>query len=93
MQSHRTGPVNGNNVVTLVIMLDMHCSVSLPQTQKDYSASQFNALYPYITYNNDVQDILKCVNQSKLCVGISDPRLAPVTAKSLQADLVSYYKA
>ena len=88
MQSPRTGPVNGNNVVTLDIILDMHCSVSLPQTQKDYSASQFNALYPYITYINDVQSILKCVNQSKLCVGISDLQFAPVTAKSLQTDPV-----
>ena len=73
--------VNGNSVLTLQITSDMCWSVSLQSTQIDCSASRFNALSPHITCITDLQGILKHLNQSKLCVGISDPQFAPVTAK------------
>jgi len=65
----------------LEITSDMHWCVSVSRVRIACSVPQFSHVPASITCLNDLQQVLKCLNQMKLCRGIADPQFAPVTAK------------
>ena len=73
--------ISDKSTMTQEITSDMHWCISLSRVCIACSAPQFSHVPAFITCLNDLQQVLKCLNQMKLCCGIADAQFAPVTAK------------
>ena len=68
-------------VIIFEILSNLTWSVCFPSTRIECNIPRFSDLPSLITCINDLQIILKFLNQSKLCLGIADAQFAPVTSK------------
>ena len=68
-------------VIVFEILPNLHWSVCFPSICFECGVPKFSDLPSVITCISDLQKILKFLNETKLCLGISDARFAPVTSK------------
>ena len=73
--------ITSKGAMTLEISYNMQWSLSVSRARINCSSAQFAILPSTITSISDLQIVLAFVNKRKVCLGISDPQFAPVTAK------------
>ena len=73
--------ITSKGAMTLEISYNMQWSLSVSRARINCSSAQFAILPSTITSISDLKTVLAFVNKRKVCLGISDPQFAPVTAK------------